>query len=160
MASDASSARSRRLEIEKTLLTTAFGDYLSWDGKSNVAVLWTYVSGRRYVLRMEGIDSFPDALPSTFLQEPCPLTRHDGSKVEGVSGPWHTLGNSAKGEVKICTYMFSCWNSATTLLKIFAKAAIWCAAFDCHKQTGKPLDKYLTEMSEQSQRTDYAKPSK
>jgi hypothetical protein len=60
----------------------------------------------------------------------------------------HTLENDSSGEVQICHWRQSRWDSSITLNKVMLKAMLWFEAFEQHLVTGQPIDNFVSTMKE------------
>jgi len=60
----------------------------------------------------------------------------------------HTLENDSNGEVQICHWRQSRWDSSITLNKVMLKAMLWFEAFEQHLATGQSIDAFVSTMQE------------
>lgn len=145
-----SSQQQRRLGMEKGILEKKLKN-VSWFNaisRGNTRVEWRVNTnnGKGYTLRVYIPKDFPDECPIMVVSSPSsPLTRKDGSLLNGSSGKQHTLA-AHDGLTQICHFNSSQWMSQNTLYQILMKGRLWLEAYEIHLQTGEDLEKYLPHM--------------
>ncbi len=144
-----SSVQQRRLAIEKDILRKYFPDF-EWKNPtdSNNTKIEGHLksnSGNLYKLRIYVPSDFPNSRPNMVVLSPYPLIGSGGANINvlGVSSTMHTL-TPIDGYVSICHYKN--WLPNLTLYLVVLKGRLWVEAFEGHKRSGQPLDRFLGHM--------------
>lgn len=111
---------------------------------------YTSSSGRSYTIWCRIPDYYPTVCPKVYVHKPNPLIGYGGVSINSykVSHSMHTLENDSNGEVQICHWRQSRWDSSITLNKVMLKAMLWFEAFEQHLATGQPIDAFVSTMQE------------
>lgn len=111
-----------------------------------------YVSNsrRNYTIWCQPPGNYPDKCPSVYVHKPNPLIGYGYKPVNsyGTSHAMHTLEPSSNGEVQICHWRQSRWDSSITLNRVMLKVMLWFEAFEQHLSTGQTINAFVTTMNE------------
>eukprot|EP00035_Acanthoeca_spectabilis_P027851 m.468092 g.468092 ORF g.468092 m.468092 type:complete len:154 (-) comp27175_c0_seq1:155-616(-) len=142
-----------RLDQEIGVLFKVFGkENIEVKGFTNDTTYISYTAKNK-----DGIDirmtirvprSYPTAMPTIFAVKP-ELTLHDGSEIPTYSSIWHTLASETvdgKRAIQICHFHSSKWTEKHTLYLVLQKGVLWCQAYNGHKSSGLPMNKFLHEV--------------
>ncbi len=107
-------------------------------------------SRRSYTIWCQLPGNYPDKCPSVYVHKPNPLIGYDHKQVNsyGVSHDMHTLEPSSNGEVQICHWRQSRWDSSITLNRVMIKVMLWFEAFEQHLSSGKTINDFVRTMQE------------
>jgi ubiquitin-protein ligase len=137
----------QRLQMETAILERYFSRKYKFENlNSSNSFLDVGVktqSGKVYRLKIKLSQDYPNSLPEVYITYPLPLMKKDGSKLDGASHDFHTLGNEGDN-IQICHFKSENWNPNQSLYKIALKVRIWLEAYEGHLRTGKTIDNYLT----------------
>jgi hypothetical protein len=117
--------------------------YLSGEHRTNI--------GKAYTIWSPIPSNFPYGCPPVYIYKPNPLVGYAGLKTVnsyGVSHEMHTLSNGPNGEVQICHWRQSRWDSSITLNRVMLKVALWLEAYEQHLATGQSINEFVRTMQE------------
>lgn len=156
-----SAAQRTRLEQERTILRHYFPN-LQWHHPTEPSKVYldgpfTTNAGGRYSLRIFIPEVFPAVCPDMIVSRPRPLRALTGEALDEANPSMHVLG-TRDGGTKICHFRHSRWVPENTLYLVALKGRIWLEAYEAHRRTGKPLDRFLRHMAEdpESSSSSYA----
>jgi ubiquitin-protein ligase len=144
------SLQQTRLKTEQGILTTYFPAF-EWknptdSSKTTIEGNLKTNSGNIYRLRVYVPSDYPNSRPEMVVLSPHPLTGFGGVNLNSSapSGAMHIL-SPRDGYVSICHYKD--WLPNLTLYLVILKSRLWLEALEGHKQTGRPIDHFLSHMS-------------
>ena len=107
-------------------------------------------SRRSYTIWCKIPDYYPNECPKVCVHKPNPLIGYGGRAINsyGLSHLMHTLEPSSSGEVQICHWRQSRWDSSITLDKVMIKVMLWLEAFEQHLLTGQSINDFVSTMRE------------
>ena len=105
--------------------------------------------GNRYGLMVTLPPAFPDEPPACYITDPSPLPSKEGNLNELTynSHEMHCWIPDKEGYVKICTYKPENWSADHSIEKVIQKALLWIEAYESHLATGKPISKFLMDVT-------------
>jgi hypothetical protein len=145
-----SSSQQQRLQTERAVLFRYFPAFV-WknpaDSSSTKVEGYLKTNNRNtYRLRIYVPSDYPNSRPDMVVLSPYPLKGFAGKDIKeyGTSATMHTL-DPRDGYVKICHYKD--WLPNLTIYLVTLKGRIWLEAFESHRRTGDPIDRFLRHMS-------------
>lgn len=131
----------KRLTTEARILAKYFPTFAVQTGV--VTGTLTSNSETTYGIRLD-TPSFPEKMPSVYVTSPV-LYTHDGRRLSQLepSGRMHILNPDPAGNPQICHWHPRLWATDVTLYQVIMKARVWLEAWEQHRLTGQPLDRYL-----------------
>ena len=142
-----SPAQIQRLAIERNILDKYFPNRVTWISPTTdtkVEVSMQTNNGRKYKLRIELSEDFPNSCPKLNIVSPTNLKQKNGQLLPENDSTFHTLERT-NGCIAICHFYPPLWNAQDTLYEVFMKGRLWLEAYEVHRKSGKTLDEYLPE---------------
>lgn len=137
-----------RLDIERRILARYFPSFRHQASPAPgfIGVLKSN-EGTAYTLWVPTGSGFPDRPPKIYVLSPTLKTRKGHLLSEkGASGSYHTLTPDEHGHTQICHHSPAVWHPKLTVYHALLKARVWLEAFEAHRRTGDPIDRWLDHM--------------
>lgn len=135
-------AQQNRLQQEKYFIDQLFPAFQVKNPTQNTYWIGTMTTNanRKYQLRIDIPDEYPDQAPHTYIISPNPLYTYSGANLAQIS-PSHEMHTftSLNGYPQICLYRSEYWSAEYTLVSCLKKARLWLEAYDEHLDTGKKM---------------------
>lgn len=148
-----SEAQQTRLGIEKDILDHEFTgvSWLNTTSAGNTQVEWKSITnnGKNYTLRIYIPKNFPGDCPILVVSKSpygSPLKTKYGSPLTEGSSQNHTY-TAYEGFTRICHFKECHWSDDNTLSQVFMKGRLWLEAYECHRESGANLERYLPHMT-------------
>jgi len=137
----------KRLAFEEKLLQKYMSNFRFYDKTGDTYVGgWVTPNGtsKRYRLRLDIPDDYPDYVPQLYVTFPVTLWKHGGSgnlNDDKPSHRFHKQGTGHGGCVEICTV--EDWNPSLTCVKLLIMGVLWLEAYEAHLDSGKDIADFL-----------------
>jgi len=135
-----------RIEIEDAIIQRFFptftlyskGDCKYWEGSMITN------NKKKYRIRIELPNDYPDAVPMAFIISPCPLYDYTKNLMTsyGTSHSMHVFA-SENEYVEMCIFRSESWSADYTVYKCLKKVRVWLEAFEIHLRTGELMSDIL-----------------
>lgn len=137
---------SKRLAVEQVILGKYFPTFKVAADVARGTVASN--SGTLYGVKLV-LAGFPSRMPHAYITSPR-LVAHDGRRLEAIasSSKLHVLGADDDGNPQVCHFRADLWTPDVTLYQVVMKIRLWLEAFEAHRATGQPLDRFLPHVAE------------
>ena len=121
----------------------------------------TSSSSKRYKLKLDIPDYYPDEMPKLYIVSPLLLLKSfsDFQTIVSLGTPYgiqtinsmgtthafHTLENGPGGCIQICHFKSALWDASKTCIAVFMKGILWLEAYEVHLNTGMDISTVLNE---------------
>lgn len=131
----------KRLLVEQKLLDRYFPGFTIGGGTATGVLLSN--ARQAYGVRLD-LGRFPLEMPRAYVTSPVLATR-DGRSFASIqaSGELHVLPADTRGNPQVCHWRPELWTPEHTLYQVVFKVRLWLEAYEAHRATGQPLDRFL-----------------
>jgi len=139
-----------RLQIEKDIVGAELPQFILIKLGKTPCFVGDYCStatNKKFTLRLELPDYYPDQMPKLFITSPITLRKSNGERINdmGASHDYHTLGTGPGGYIQICHFNEIGWDASKTCVAALIKGLIWVEAYCVSLLTNLTIAKIIDQ---------------